>query len=149
MTQSGPDVAGAWGLFEWLLVIGPIVVLLLVVFYIARKGRPMDGAHVFRASRLTRGNRLFPAQVAITPSSITLLQPQWIGKREESIHMAHVSSFKIDTGVMFADVLIETSGGHHPIVCHGHTKGDVGTMKQLVEKYQSDYYKTRAEPVRP
>ena len=41
-----------------------------------------------------------------------MLQPQWIGKREESIHIAHVSSIKIDTNVIFSDVLIETTGGH-------------------------------------
>ena len=132
MTQRGPDVAGAWGLFEWLLVIGPIVVLLLVVFYIARKSRPMDGAHVFRASRLTRGNRLFPAQVAITPASITLLQPQWIGKREESIHMAHVSSVMIDTGLLFSDVRIDTSGGSSPIRCRGLSYSTDGSHRSHV-----------------
>ncbi len=84
----------------------------------------MAGEHVFRASRLSRGNRLFPAQVHITPTSVTLFQPQWIGKREESIHMAHVASIKIDTHLIFSDVFIETTGGHNPIVCHGHTKGD-------------------------
>ena len=95
------------------------------------------GEQVFRASRWTRGNRLFPAQVVITPSSVTLVQPQWIGKLEESIHLAHVASIKIDTHVMFSDVLIETSGGQDPVVCHGHTKGDAVQMKQLIEKFQS------------
>ena len=38
--------------------------------------------------------------------------------------MAHVSSIKIDTNILFSDVVIETTGGHNPIVCHGHTKGD-------------------------
>ena len=65
---------------------------------------------------------------------------RWIGKIEESIHIAHVSSIKIDTNLLFSDVLIETTGGHHPIVCHGHTKGDAIKMKQLVEKLQSERY---------
>ena len=101
-----------------------------------RKSRPLPGEHVFRASRLSSGNRIFPAQVVITPTSVTLYQPQWIGKLEESIHMAHVASIKIDTNLIFSDVLIETTGGHHPIVCHGHTKGDAIRMKKLIE--QSD-----------
>ena len=100
----------------------------------------MPGDHVFQASRLSRGNRILPAQVAITPDSITLYQPQWIGKIEKSIHIAHVSSIKIDTNLIFSDVLIETTGGHHPIVCHGHTKGDAVKMKQLIEKHQSERY---------
>ena len=88
---------------------------LIVVLYVLRKGRRLPGEHVFRASRLSRGNRLFPAQVVITPTSLSHFHPQWIGKLEESIHMAHVSSIKIDTHIMFSDVVIESTGGHNPI----------------------------------
>jgi hypothetical protein len=112
----------------------------MFVVIVARKGRRMPGEHVFRASRLSRGNLLLPAQVSITNDSITLYQPQWIGRIENSIHIAHVSSIKIDTNLLFSDVLIETTGGHHPIVCHGHTKGDAVRIKQLVEKLQSERY---------
>jgi hypothetical protein len=112
----------------------------LFLWVIARKGRRLKGEHVFRASRLSRGNRLLPAQVGITKDSITLYQPQWIGKIENSIHIAHVSSIKIDTNLIFSDVLIETTGGHHPIVCHGHTKGDAVRIKQIVERLQSERY---------
>jgi len=38
-------------------------------------------------------------------------------------------------------VLIETSGGADPIRCHGHRKGDAVTMKALIERYQSDYFR--------
>ncbi len=55
--------------------------------------------------------------------------------------MAHVSSVKIDTGLMFSNVLIETSGGADPIRCHGHRKGDAVKMKGLIERYQTDYYR--------
>jgi hypothetical protein len=66
--------------------------------------------------------------------------PRWIGRQEETIHMAHVSSVKIDTGILFSNILIETSGGSDPIRCHGHRKGDASAMKQLIERYQTDYY---------
>ena len=95
----------------------------------------------FRASRVSAGNRLFPTQVLITPTSVVQFTPQWIGKQEETIHMAHVSSVKIDTGILFSDVLIETSGGSHPIRCYGHRKGDAVRMKALIERYQTDYYR--------
>ena len=130
---------------RWLaLTIGgavAVAVVALLLYYIVRKNRPLPGEHVFRASRLTKGNRIFPAQVVITGSSVTLLQPQWIGKREESAHIAHISSIEIDTNVMFSDVSIETTGGHNPLVCHGHTKGDAVRMKHLIEQFQSEYYK--------
>ena len=143
-SASGPIVHSAWGVFEWLIIIIPALIL-LVIFYVIRKGRRVEGEHVFRASRASRGNRIFPTQVVISPSSITLYQPQWIGRVEESIHMAHVASIRIDTHMVFADVFIETSSGKEPIVCHGHTKGDATAMKQLVENFQSDYYRAKSE----
>jgi hypothetical protein len=136
---SSPDLTWLY----WLIG-GLVFVMAVVVRVIVRKGRRMPGEHVFKASRLSRGNRLLPAQVAITPDSITLYQPQWIGKLENSIHIAHVSSIKIDTNLIFSDVLIETTGGHHPIICHGHTKGDAVKIKHLVEKLQSERYAKKA-----
>jgi hypothetical protein len=130
-----PDLAWVYGLSAALAV-----TVFVAVWWMARKGRRMAGEHVFRASRLSRGNRLLPAQVAITRDSITLYQPQWIGKIENSVHIAHVSSIKIDTNLLFSDVLIETTGGHHPIVCHGHTKGDAVKIKKLIEQLQSERY---------
>jgi hypothetical protein len=121
------------------LLIAAAVVICLAL-WIWSKGRRLPGEHVFRASRFGKGNHLFPAQVVITPSSLTLYKPQWIGKLEESIHMAHVASIKIDTHMVFSDISIETSGGQDPVICHGHTKGDAVQMKELIEKFQSEYY---------
>lgn len=118
-----------------------IVIVGLIVWYVIRKGRARPGDHVFRASRLTKGNRIFPAQVIITPSSVTLLKPQWIGKLEESLHIAHVASISIDTNMVFSNVQIETTGGHNPVVCHGHTKSDAVAIKSTIEKFQTEYYK--------
>ena len=133
-------MSGEWAVLWWALAI-VVAIALLVVVYIARKGRPFAQGDVFRASRLSSGNRIFPTQVAISATSVVQFTPQWIGKVEETIHMAHVSSVKIDTGVLFSDVLIETSGGSHPIRCHGHRKGDAVRMKALIERYQTDYYR--------
>ena len=96
---------------------------------------------MFRASRLSAGNHLFPTQVLITPTSVVQYTPRWIGAQEETIHMAHVASVKIDTRLLLSDVLIETSGGTDPIRCHGHRKGDAVQMKALIEQYQTDYYR--------
>ena len=101
---------------------------------------------MFRASRLSAGNRLFPTQVLITPTSVVQYTPRWIGRQEETIHMAHVASVKIDTGLLLSDVLIETSGGTDPIRCHGHHKGDAVRMKSLIERYQTEYYRDSALP---
>jgi hypothetical protein len=142
------DASGAPPDLSWLywVVAALLTCALAIVWWVLRKGRRLPGPNVFRASRLSAGNRLLPAQVAITADSITLYQPQWIGKVEKSIHIAHVSSIKIDTNLLFSDVLIETTGGHHPIVCHGHTRSDALEIKRLIERLQSERY--RKAPVR-
>ena len=125
--------------YTWLVWTGVVIaaILLLFLLVVIRKGKRIPGEHVFRASRWSKGNRLLPAQVALTAESITLYQPQWIGKIEESIHMSHVSSIRIDTNLLFSTVLIESTGGHNPIVCQGHTKGDAIMIKKLIEQYQT------------
>jgi len=124
------------------LVLAAIVAAVLIVVW--RKGRPFAPGDVFRASRLSAGNHLFPTQVLITPTSVVQFTPRWIGRHEETIHMAHVSSVKIDTGALLSDVRIETSGGSDPILCHGHRKGDATRIKQLIEQYQTAHYRAEA-----
>src|SRR6185436_17565943 len=111
-----------------------------------RKGRPFAKGDVFRASRFSAGNHLFPTQVLITPTSVVQYTPRWIGRQEESIHMAHIASVRIDTRLILSDVYIETSGGSAPIVCHGHRKGDAVAMKSLLERYQTEYYRGGGRP---
>ena len=128
---------------DWLqwAVGAAILVIAILVIWIWRKGRPFASGDVFRASRISKGNRLFPTQVLITPTSVVQYTPRWVGRQEETIHVAHIASVKINTGVVLSNVLIETSGGADPIVCHGHRKGDATRMKELIEQYQTDYYR--------
>ena len=129
----------------WLWVAGAVAlgVVALLAWVVAQKGRPFTGGDVFRASRWSKGNRLFPTQVAITKDSVVQYKPKWIGHDEEVIHIAHVASVKIATGVVLSDIDIETSGGSDPISCHGHHKGDAVKMKSLIEQYQGAYYRNR------
>ena len=130
----------------WTLAAGAGCLVLLGLL-IWRKGRPFAEGDVFRASRLSAGNRLFPTQVLVTPTSVVQYKPRWIGRQEETIHMAHMASVKIDTRLILSDVLIETSGGSDPIRCHGHRSGDAVKMKTLIEQYQTDYYRGGGRPV--
>lgn len=117
------------------------VALAVGAWLLLRKSRRVDGDHVFVASRLSRGNRLFPVQVKITPTSVVHYTPQWFGRLEQSINIAHVASVKVDTDLLFASVCIETTGGHNAIHCRGHRKGDAVAMKELVERFQTEYYR--------
>jgi hypothetical protein len=133
------DWASVWPI----VLFGVLAALALVAWFLWWKGRPLakhDG-RVFRASRLSRGNRLFPTQVIISPASVVHFTPQWIGKLEHSIHLAHVASVRIETNLLFSDVFIETTGGASPIHCRGHHKKDAVEMKGLIEQYQTEYYR--------
>jgi hypothetical protein len=136
-----PAPSSSWTSTAYTVGAVALIVIVLAVLIVLRRGRKRPGDHVYRASRLSKGNRIFPSQVIITPTSITHFRPQLIGKLEKSIHMAHVSSIKIDTNIIFSDVFIETTGGHNPIACYGHFKSEAIEMKKVIEKYQSDYYK--------
>src|SRR5438876_10703402 len=100
-----------WAVFIVLMAAG---VLLLIVW---RKGRPFAPGDAFRASRVSRGNHLFPTQVLITPTSVVQYKPRWIGRQEETIHMAHVASVKIDTGLLLSNLPLETSGVPDTSLC--------------------------------
>ena len=102
-------MTGEWS-WAWWTGAAIVVVGLALVWWIWLKGRQFASGDVFRASRLSRGNHLFPTQVLITPTSVVQYTPRWIGRLEETIHMAHIASVKIDTGVILSNVLIETSG---------------------------------------
>ena len=120
-------------------VLAAIVIALALVLW--WKGQPFAAGDVFRASRLSRGNRWFPTQVLITPTAVVHYTPELFGRKEHSIHIVHVASVSIDTNLFFSDVIIETSGGQTPVICHGHRKADAVRMKQLVEFYQTDIYR--------
>ncbi len=126
----------------WVLAIA-VVVAGVPVLLLWSKGRKLPGAHVFRASRLSRGNLWFPTQVLVTPTSVIHYTPELFGAREHSMHIAHVASVMIDRNLFFSDVLIESSGGTSPVRCHGHRKVDAIEMKRLIEHYQSEYYRER------
>jgi hypothetical protein len=125
---------------------GAAVAVGILAWWVGTRSRRIAGDHVFRASRWSRGNHLFPTQVAITPTSVVHYTPQWFGRREQSIHMAHVASVEIDTNLFFSNVLIETSGGSEPVRCHGHRKRDALEMKRLINQFQSDYYGPNRQP---
>ena len=129
----------------WIPAAGVLAALVVTFLLFARwKGRPFANGDVFRASRWSRGNRLYPTQVLITPTSVVHYTPELFGRKEHSIHIVHVASVSIDTNLFFSDVIIETSGGQTPVTCHGHRKAHAVRMKQLIEQYQTEIYRTPA-----
>jgi hypothetical protein len=95
-----------------------------------------EPTYVFRASRWTAGNLWFPLRIEITPQRVSRIKPRLIGSSEESISIGQVASVAIRTGLFFATVKIDSTGGTDPIVSRGHRKGDAVQIRDLIEQFQ-------------
>jgi hypothetical protein len=94
-------------------------------------------SEVFKASRWTRGNFLFPTVIEVTELAVIRHKRSWIKKDEISMSIFKVASVHIRTGFIWSDILIESSGGTDPLASHGHTKSDAQRIKSLVEEHQA------------
>ena len=78
----------------------------------------------FNASRWTQGNFIFPTRIVVSPLRVSRVKSRWFGSNEESIPVSKVASVHISTGMLWAEILIESTGGTDPITSHGHRKKD-------------------------
>jgi hypothetical protein len=72
-------------------------------------------SETFKASRWTRGNFLFPTIIEVTDRSVIRHKRSWFSKDEISISITKVASVHIKTGILWSDILIESSGGSDPL----------------------------------
>ncbi|MGA2686018.1 MAG: PH domain-containing protein [Verrucomicrobiota bacterium] len=93
-------------------------------------------SETFKASRWTRGNFLFRTVIEVTDRSIIRHKRSWFSRDEISISIAKVASVHIRTGLLWSDILIESSGGSDPLISHGHRKADARRIRELVETAQ-------------
>lgn len=91
----------------------------------------------FAASRWTKGNFFFPTRIVVSPQRVSRVKPRMFGSTEESIAISMVASVQISTGVVWADIRIESTGGTDPITSHGHGKEDARRIRDLIESYQA------------
>ena len=91
----------------------------------------------FRASRWTKGNHLFTTLIEVTDAAVLRRKRSWFTVNEISIHLSKVASVRIDTGLFWADLLVESTGGSDPLTSHGHRKADARRIKELIEAAQS------------
>ena len=90
----------------------------------------------FRASRWTSGNHLFPTVIEVTDRAIIRHKRSWFRKDLISFSISKVASVHIKTGLIWSDILIESSGGTDPLASHGHRKRDAQRIRTLVEEAQ-------------
>ena len=92
---------------------------------------------VFKASRWTRGNFIFPTRFEITLDTIVRRKRRWFSTSEETMHLSRVATVGIEAGILFADVRVESTGGGEDLVSHGHWKGDARTIRDRIQDWQT------------
>ena len=100
---------------------------------------PTPQPETFTASRWTKGNFLFPTRLVISSQRVSRVKSRWFGNNEESIAISKVASVHISTGMVFADIRIESSSGTDPITSHGHRKADAQRIRDLIEAHQAAF----------
>jgi hypothetical protein len=96
-----------------------------------------SSSETFTASRFTQGNFLFPTKLVISPLRVIRIKSRLFGANEESIAMSKIASVHISTGMLWSEIVIESTGGADPIASHGHRKRDAQRIRDLIEMYQA------------
>jgi|SRR5580765_446881 hypothetical protein len=94
---------------------------------------------IFKASRWTSGNFLFPTYIEVSDKAVSRRKRSWFRLDEMSMSLSKVASVHIKTGLIWSEILIESSGGTDPIASHGHKKEDAQRIKELIESAQAQF----------
>ena len=94
---------------------------------------------IFKASRWTRGNFLFPTYIEVSDKAVSRRKRSWFRLDEMSMSLSKVASVHIKTGLIWSEILIESSGGSDPIASRGHRKEDAQRIKELIENAQAEF----------
>jgi hypothetical protein len=86
----------------------------------------------YTASRLTAGNRLFPAQLHIDDMGVTLKKPSLFSGQETSVPYSRIASVNIECPVVgYSTIHIQTTG-EGMITVHGFLRREVEEMKHIL-----------------
>ena len=94
-------------------------------------------SEIFRASRWTKGNVIFPTYIEVSDKAVSRRKRSLFKVDEMSMSITKVASVHIKTGLIWSEILIESSGGSDPLTSHGHTARDAERIKELIEEYQA------------
>ena len=92
---------------------------------------------IFKASRWTAGNFLFPTSFTITEDAVVRRKRKWFSTSEQTMHISRIASVGVQAGMIFADVRIESSGGGEDLVSHGHWKKDARAIRDRIQEWQT------------
>ena len=87
---------------------------------------------LFEASRISSGeNTLFPDKIEVHRTRVIYYKGTIVGYKSIIIQRHKIASVRIKAGLLFADVIIESTGGS-PIVARGFVKSDAKRIVTLL-----------------
>ena len=88
----------------------------------------------YTASRLTKGNKVFPSKITIDDLGVTFKDPGLFSAKEKTIPFSKIASVDTDSPMLgYSTIIIETTGEGR-IHAHGFKKDEVIEMKELILK---------------
>jgi len=101
----------------------------------------------FTASRLSEGNKLFPATVILTPHGVTLKIPGLFSGKEQSIPFHLISSVDLETPFVGFSTVKIYSVGLDVIIASGFAKADVKQIKEQIMNGQKNLNSPKPVPI--
>lgn len=91
----------------------------------------------FIASRLSSGNKIFPAEIYLEPTGITIKIPGLFSGETKHFDYNHIASVEIDTPLIgFSSITIFAGGTM--MAANGFTKAEVKQIQEGIEKGKTE-----------
>jgi len=68
-------------------------------------------AHIFKSSRITTGNAIFPITIVIDNDDFYCYKGHLLGSSTLAMSKKDIASVGLFNGIIFSDIIIETNGG--------------------------------------
>jgi hypothetical protein len=86
----------------------------------------------FTASRLSEGNKIFPTEIYLEPTGITIKIPGLFSGESKHFDFNHIASVEIDTPLIGFSTISIFAGGTQ-MSANGFTKAEAEQIKQAIE----------------
>ncbi len=86
---------------------------------------------IFQTSRWGGKSFWFPEKLILDDNSLTYQKKTLFSSKEVTIPYDKIASIKVEKGIAFADIFIETSGGER-IIIKGFNKSDAEKINDIV-----------------
>lgn len=97
-------------------------------------GMPSNNAYRFSAVRISRSdNIVFPDRLIIDDEKVVFYKGKLIGYDSTTIVRENIGGVSIKAEILFADIVIETTGGQH-VVAEGFSKSDAKRIQKLLSR---------------